>query len=54
MEDGAHVDSIYFYFSKAFDQVDFGILSRKMKKIGIQGNLQCGSTTSSKTENREK
>ena len=33
------MNSIYFDLSKAFNKVDLVILSRKMKKIGIQGKL---------------
>ena len=39
MEEGANVDSVYLDFSKAFDKVDKGVLSRKMKRMGISGEL---------------
>ena len=33
------VDMIYLDFSKAFDKVDHGVLLRKLKDLGITGNL---------------
>ena len=39
LEEGHNVDSVYLDFSKAFDKVDKGILCRKMKKMGIFGEL---------------
>ena len=39
LEEGYNVDSIYLDFSKAFDKVDIGILSHKMKALGITGKL---------------
>ena len=35
----AVVDLIYLDFAKAFDKVDHGILLRKLREIGISGNL---------------
>ena len=35
----AVVDIIYLDFAKAFDKVDHGILLRKLREIGISGNL---------------
>ena len=35
----AVVDMIYLDFAKAFDKVDHGILLRKLREIGISGNL---------------
>ena len=35
----AVVDMIYLDFTKAFDKVDHGILLRKLREIGISGNL---------------
>ena len=39
LEDGANVDSIYLDFSKAFDKVDIGKLSHKLRDLGIGGKL---------------
>ena len=39
LEEGHNVDTIFLDFSKAFDKVDKGILCRKMKTMGIFGNL---------------
>ena len=39
LEDGHNVDTIFLDFSKAFDKVDKGILCRKMKRMGISGQL---------------
>ena len=39
LEDGENIDSIYLDFAKAFDKVDKGILSRRMKEKGIDGKL---------------
>ena len=39
LEEGNNVDSIYLDFSKAFDKVDTGILCRKLRKMGISGDL---------------
>ena len=39
MEQGDNVDVIYLYFSKAFDKVDYGLLLRKMHKIGLPGKI---------------
>ena len=36
----AVVDMIYLDFAKAFDKVDHGILLRKLREIGISGNLE--------------
>ena len=35
MEEGNKLDVIYLDFAKAFDKVDNGILSHKLKEIGI-------------------
>ena len=39
LEAGGSVDMVYFYFSKAFDKVDHGILLHKLKAFGITGHL---------------
>ena len=39
LEDGGSVDMVYLDFSKAFDKVDYGILLRKLKALGITGHL---------------
>ena len=39
LEDGDNVDSIYLDFLKAFDKCDYGILLKKIKKLGITGRL---------------
>ena len=39
LEDGNNVDTVYLDFSKAFDKVDIGILSHKLRDIGLTGNL---------------
>ena len=39
LEDGSNVDCIYLDFAKAFDKVDIGILSHKIKKMGFSGSL---------------
>ena len=35
LEDGYNVDSVYLDFSKAFDKVNKGILSKKIRRKGI-------------------
>ena len=37
--EGANVDNVYIDFSKAYDKVDHGVLLRKVKKLGIDGNV---------------
>ena len=44
LEEGHNVDTIYLDFRKAFNNVDIGILSHKMKDLGI-----CGPTIPSQT-----
>lgn len=39
LEEGVNVETIYLDFAKAFDKVDIGILSRRMKEKGIHGML---------------
>ena len=39
LEDGMNVETVYLDFAKAFDKVDKGILSRRMKEKGIDGKL---------------
>ena len=39
LEDGDNVDVIYLDFAKAFDKVDFLVTLRKIKHIGINGNI---------------
>ena len=39
LAEGANVDVIYLDYAKAFDKVDHGILSQKIKKLGIHGKL---------------
>jgi hypothetical protein len=39
LDDGNNVDTIDRNFAKAFDKVDIGILSHKLKDIGLTGNL---------------
>ena len=39
LEEGHNVDTVFLDFSKAFDKVDIGILCRKMRKMGIIGNI---------------
>ena len=39
LEEGKAVDVIYLDFSKAFDKVDIGLILRKLKSLGIGGNL---------------
>ena len=39
LEDGANVDVIYIDFAKAFDKLDFNIVFKKLKKMGIQGRV---------------
>ena len=39
LEDGGNVDVIYLDFSKAFDKLDFKIVLRKIKSMGIEGRV---------------
>ena len=39
LEDGNAVDVIYLDFAKAFDKVDLGVTLRKLKSLGIRGQL---------------
>ena len=39
LEDGNDVDVIYLDFAKAFDKVDIGVTLRKLKSLGIRGQL---------------
>ena len=39
LEEGDNVDVIYLNFSKAFDKVDFLVTLRKIKNLGITGNI---------------
>ena len=39
LEEGDNVDVIYLDFSKAFDKVDFLITLRKIKLLGVTGNI---------------
>jgi len=39
LEGGYNTDVIYLDFAKAFDKVDHGILSHKMRKLGIGGKV---------------
>ena len=39
MEQGLGIDVVYLDFSKAFDKVDFHILLKKLKHLGIDGKL---------------
>ena len=41
LSDGANIDVVYIDFSKAYDKVDLGILSHKIKELGFEGNLGC-------------
>ena len=38
-EDGKSTDSTYLDFAKAFDKVDLGILSHRMRAMGIYGEI---------------
>ena len=39
LEDGAGVDVVYLDFAKAFDKVDHGVLFRKLRLLGVGGEL---------------
>jgi hypothetical protein len=39
LEEGAGVDVVYLDFAKAFDKVDHGVLFRKLRLLGVGGNL---------------
>ena len=39
LEKGENVDVIYLDFAKAFDKVDFQVILRKIKQLGISGKL---------------
>ena len=39
LEKGIECDSVYLDFAKAFDKVDLGILSHRLRKIGIFGKV---------------
>ena len=39
LEDGDNVDVIYLDFAKAFDKVDFLVTLKKIKHLGITGNI---------------
>ena len=39
LEEGKSVDVVHLDFAKAFDKVDIGITLRKLKSLGIHGNL---------------
>ena len=39
LEEGKMVDVIYLDFAKAFDKVDIGIVIRKLKCLGVQGQI---------------
>ena len=39
LEHGKPVDVVYLDFAKAFDKVDTGITLRKLKSLGIQGEI---------------
>ena len=39
LEEGGNVDVIYLDFSKAFDKLDFKIVLRKIKSMGIEGRV---------------
>ena len=39
LENGNGLDVLYLDFEKAFDKVDFGVLCRKLSKLGIGGQL---------------
>jgi len=39
LECGNNIDTVYLDFAKAFDKVDHGILSHKLRQFGIKGKL---------------
>ena len=39
LEKGGNVDVIYLDFSKAFDKLDFNIVLKKIKAMGIDGKV---------------
>ena len=39
LDSNSSVDMVYLDFSKAFDKVDHGILSHKVRTVGITGNI---------------
>ena len=39
LENGDNLDCIYLDFAKAYDKVDHGILLKKLKNLGISGNI---------------
>ena len=39
LQNGQNVDVVYLDFAKAFDKVDFMVTMRKLKEMGITGNL---------------
>ena len=39
IESGGQADVVYLDFSKAFDKVDFSVLLKKLKKLGIGGKI---------------
>ena len=39
LEEGNNIDSLYLDFQKAFNVVDLGILSHRLKQKGISGNI---------------
>ena len=39
LEEGVGVDVVYLDFAKAFDKVDHGVLFRKLRLLGVGGEL---------------
>ena len=39
LDDEANVDVVYLDFAKAFDKVDHTIVLKKIKQLGIHGNI---------------
>ena len=39
LEEGSNIDTVYLDLSKAFDKVDIGLLSHRLREMGISGNI---------------